>query len=61
MDRCLLASDRAAGEMVLLVPPVGEDGRWETRFFASWVPGEVRYPSFRHYLEQQLQDLAADT
>lgn len=61
MERCLLASDPLAGEMVLLVPPLGEDGPWETWFFASWVPGEVRYPSFRHYLEQRLQDLAAGT
>jgi hypothetical protein len=28
-------------------------------FFAPWVPGEVRYPSFRHYTEQELQDLSA--
>lgn len=42
-------------QQVLLVP--GGSGGWECWFFASWNLGESRYPSFRFYMERQLQDL----
>lgn len=61
IESCILVSDRDAEEMVLLIPPSVADARWQTWFFTHWVPGEVRYPSFRHYIEQQLQDLLADS
>lgn len=57
IERCLLVSDKEAEEMTLLIPPLTAGGHWQTWFFASWVPGEVRYPSFRHYMEQELQGL----
>jgi hypothetical protein len=59
IERSILISDRAVAEMVLLIPPLGASDQWQTWFVTSWIPGEVRYPSFRHYIEQQLQDLAA--
>lgn len=63
MERCILVSDRdaeTAEAMVLLIPPLAAVEQWQTWFFAPWIPGEVRYPSFRHYMEQQLQDLSAE-
>jgi hypothetical protein len=61
MERCILGSDPEAEEMVLLIPPVQAPEPWQTWFFAHWVPGETRYPSFRHYMEQELQELRAQT
>jgi hypothetical protein len=56
IESCILASDRDAEEMVLLIPPLTAGAQWQTWFFAHWVPGEIRYPSFRHYMEETLQD-----
>jgi cell wall assembly regulator SMI1 len=60
MDRCIQISDSAAEEVVVLIPPRAVDASWQTWFFAHWVPGEIRYPSFRHYLEQIFQALQAE-
>jgi hypothetical protein len=59
MDSCFQASERDAEELVLLIPPQIAGAAWQTWFFAHWVPGEIRYPSFRHYFEQVFQDLQA--
>jgi AraC-like DNA-binding protein len=59
MDSCIQVSERDAEELVLLIPPQAAGEAWQTWFFAHWVPGEIRYPSFRHYLEQVFQDLQA--
>lgn len=59
LDTAVLVSERDAEEMVLLIPPQAADKSWRVWFFAHWVPGEIRYPSFRHYLEQAFQDLQA--
>ena len=59
MDTCIQVSERDAAELVFLIPPQRVGEPWQTWFFAHWVPGEVRYPSFRHYLEQVFQDLQA--
>lgn len=45
------------GELVLLIPPASPDDPWQTWFYAPWVPGVIRYPSFRHFLEQTFQEL----
>jgi hypothetical protein len=57
MDTCILASEPGAEQMLLLVPPLRSGGSWQTWFFAAWLPGEERYPSFRHYMERELQTL----
>jgi cell wall assembly regulator SMI1 len=59
MDTCIQVSERDVAELVFLIPPQRVGEPWQTWFFAHWVPGEVRYPSFRHYLEQVFQDLQA--
>lgn len=59
MDTCIQVSERDAAELVLLIPPQADGDAWQTWFFAHWVPGEIRYPSFRHYLEQVFQEIQA--
>jgi hypothetical protein len=43
--------------MIWLIPPAGESDGWQIWFFAAWIPGERRYPSFRHFIEHALQEL----
>ena len=45
-----------SGTAVYLLNPrvVGADGEWEAFYFAHWVPGAVRYPSFRALMEHEL-------
>lgn len=43
-------------EQQLLLIPL-ENDNWECWHFSSWRPGEVRYQSFRFYMEDQLQSL----
>ncbi len=61
LERSLLIGDLDGEQQLLLVPSrsvadVG-DCQWECWFFASWVPGEIRYSSFRAYVEHVLIDL----
>lgn len=51
---CLQVSDvELVGDAVYLLDPTGhaEDGEWDAYFFASWVPGVERYPSFHALME----------
>jgi hypothetical protein len=32
----------------------------ECWFFASWVPGETKYPNFIYYMEDKLQNFDSD-
>lgn len=57
MESCILISEIEGTDMVLLLPPHASNDRWECWFFAHWVPGEIRYPSFRHFLEHEFQSL----
>ncbi|OON66186.1 SMI1/KNR4 family protein [Hymenobacter sp. CRA2] len=57
VERALLASRVPAEQMLWLIPPAKSGDDWQTWFFAAWVPGEERYPSFRHYVEQRVQEL----
>ena len=57
IESSLLVSKLEGTEMVLLLPQHSGNDRWECWFFAHWVPGQVRYPTFRHYLEQTFQNL----
>lgn len=43
-------------EQQLLLVPIGE-GIWECWFFAHWIPGEEKYPSFRYYIEHVMERL----
>jgi hypothetical protein len=47
-----------AGTAVYLLNPkvVGADGEWEAFFFAHWVPGVQRYPSFRALMEAEREN-----
>ena len=53
LESSLLIGDFEGEQQLLLVPPKpgDEEGTWECWFFASWWPGEDRYPSFRAYME----------
>jgi len=44
-------------EQQLLLIPSTKSKNWECWFFASWSPGETKYPNFRFYMENQLQEL----
>lgn len=59
LERSIQISDlgEMGGELVLLIPPASPDDPWQTWFYAPWVPGVIRYPSFRHFLEQTFQEL----
>src|SRR5262249_47517331 len=52
LESSLLISELLETDMILLVPPADSSGTWQCWFFAHWVPGEIRYPSFRHYFEE---------
>ncbi|HEY1014543.1 MAG TPA: SMI1/KNR4 family protein [Herpetosiphonaceae bacterium] len=52
-------SDLDGDSMVLLIPPGVAGNDWETWQFASWLLGEVRYPSFRSFVERLLLDAEA--
>lgn len=47
-------------EQQLLLIPSKKSKDWECWFFASWVPGETKYPNFRYYMENLLKDLDAE-
>lgn len=44
-----IGSEIESSEILLLIPLPANN--WACWFFAHWVPGEVRYPDFRAYLE----------
>jgi hypothetical protein len=64
LKRSLIIGDLEGEQQLLLVPPdtseTSNTAATECWFFASWVPGEHRYSSFRAYMEQTLQDLNRD-
>jgi hypothetical protein len=51
-------SDVDDGVYLLNPDAVTPDGEWEAWFFANWVPGAVRYPSFAHLMIQQYLSFA---
>lgn len=58
LSSCLQISEEGDSAVVLLNPEVvNDEGEWETWFFANWNPGAVRYPSFRAYVESELESL----
>ena len=60
LPSCLQVSqvERIGSAVYLLNPEVVDaDGEWEALYFAHWVPGANRYPSFRALMDQELQTL----
>jgi SMI1 / KNR4 family (SUKH-1) len=54
------ARETVGTAMYLLNPRVANaDGEWEAFFFAHWVPGVRRFPSFRALMQAELEDLLA--
>ncbi len=47
---CLQISDSDDGVYLLNPKAVTADGEWEAWFFANWVPGALRFPSFEHLM-----------
>lgn len=43
-------------EQQLLLVPI-DNSSWECWFFANWAAGETKYPTFRYYMEEQMQSL----
>ena len=60
VSRAILISEYPEEQMIWLIPPKEEFDSWQTWFFANWNPGETRYPSFRHFIEEQIQALEKD-
>jgi len=58
LSSCLQISEEGDSAVVLLNPKViNHEGEWEAWFFANWNPGAHRYPSFRAYVESELESL----
>lgn len=55
----LQISDEGDAAFMLLNPNVIDEatGEWEAWFFASWVPGETKYPSFQHLMEERYKTM----
>jgi hypothetical protein len=64
LERSLLIGDLDGEQQLLLVPSRSrldsDDCKWECWFFAHWVPGEVRFSSFRAWFEHVLLKLESD-
>lgn len=56
-----VSARETVGTAVYLLNPrvAGPDGEWEAFFFAHWVPGARRFPSFRALMQAELEDLLA--
>jgi SMI1 / KNR4 family (SUKH-1) len=55
LNNAILISQYHDEQEIWLIPEDPAKTRWQTWFFAAWMPGETRYPGFRHYMEDQLQ------
>ena len=51
-------SDVDDGVYLLNPEAVTPDGEWEAWFFANWIPGATRYPSFAHLMVQEYLSFA---
>lgn len=55
LHNAILITEYPDEQQVWLVPEDLSKTRWETWFYAGWLPGYERYPSFRHYMESELK------
>ena len=53
MGSLVQVSDVGDGVYLLNPEAVTPDGEWEAWFFANWVPGARRYPSFAHLMRDE--------
>jgi hypothetical protein len=54
LQNALEISDEGDSAILLLNPAiVTDDGEWEAWFFANWMAGAERYPSFRELMQAQ--------
>jgi hypothetical protein len=44
-------------QQLLLVSPYKNTLDWTCWYFATWMPGEKKYPALRFYLEKELLEL----
>jgi hypothetical protein len=58
MKHLIQISDVDDGVLLLNPQAVTPDGEWEAWFFASWVPGAMRYPSFAHLMLREYASFA---
>ncbi len=58
MKFLLQISDVGDGVYLLNPEAVTPDGEWEAWFFANWVPGASRYPSFAHLMLSEYRSFA---
>jgi SMI1 / KNR4 family (SUKH-1) len=56
-ESLLIGRDPSDEQQLLLVPADNPATEWECWFFAHWVPGEVRHPTFRYYIESEVHRL----
>jgi HEAT repeat protein len=55
MQSLIQISDVGDGVYLLNPEAVTPDGEWEAWFFANWVPGAQRYPSFAHLMVHEYE------
>jgi hypothetical protein len=55
LDTVIEISDVADGVLLLNPAVVAADDEWEAWFFASWLPGATRYPSFWELMQGERQ------
>ncbi len=53
-ERAILVSFIPQEQMIWLIPPVLPNTKWEVWRFSASNPGEIRYPSFRHLIEDKV-------
>jgi hypothetical protein len=58
MSSLLQISDVEDGVYLLNPEAVTPDGEWEAWFFANWIPGARRYPSFVHLMFREYESFA---
>lgn len=56
-----VSARETVGTAVYLLDPgsIGPDGEWAAYYFADWIPGGVRHPSFRALMESEMERLLA--
>ncbi len=59
MEFLVQVSDVDDGVYLLNPEAVTPDGEWEAWFFANWVPGAIRYPSFAHLMVNEYRSFAS--
>ena len=58
LSNAILISKFPDDQLVWLMPENNQKDRWKAWFYANWVPGEEPYPSFRAYIEAQLESIS---